>query len=196
MKLQENESEVNSRFQWFLFAGVIPFIFATIFALVILTVAGVNVIEKAKHYGQNIPGISKLTKSDKSMVDIEEKLRNDIQDLEFRINDQVATISKLEKEAEQNKLEKEKLHAQIEKLIQDLGVLENQKKNTEQIFSGIAEMFESMSAQNAANILTELNDEEAIKIIKALSGEAVALIFENMKPAEAAKYTKQLTKDG
>lgn len=195
MELQKNETEVNSKFQWFLFAGVIPFLFATVFALVILTIAGVNLFETAKEYGQHIPGISMLINGDKSEIDIEEKLRKDIVDLEVRNKDQVAIISKMQNEAEQNLQEQEKLQEEIDKLSLELKTLEEQKIDANQSINEIVKMFESMSAQNAANILSELNDQEVMKIMGSLSTEALGAIFEKMSPAEAAKFTEQLTKE-
>ncbi|MFZ3587920.1 MotE family protein [Bacillus sp. DJP31] len=195
MELQENEPKVYNKFQWFLFAGVIPFLFAVTFALVVLTIAGVNVMDVVKKYGQHIPGISALSKSDEPEINIEEKLRKDIGDLEANATGQIATVTKLEKEAEQNLQELQNQQAQIDKLTEELIKKDALQQDTKQTLKDIATMYESMSAQNAAAILTELNDQEALKIVQSLSMEALGAIFEKMSPADAAKFTEHLTKE-
>ncbi len=195
MELPKNEPKVNSKFQWFLFAGVIPFFLVVSFALVILTILGVNVFDATKVYGQHIPGISMLFKNEEATISIEEKLRKDISDLESTANDQGATMTKMEKEVEQKQQEIEGLIAEIELLTKELKTKEEQQQDTKTTLIEITTMYESMSAQNAAAILTELNDEDALNIVRSLSPEALGSIFEKMIPADAAYFTEQLTQE-
>nr|WP_239585872.1 hypothetical protein [Bacillus mesophilus] len=52
-----------------------------------------------------------------------------------------------------------------------------------------------MSAKNAAAILTELEDQEALTILKTLSTDTLGPILEKMEPAEAARFTELLANE-
>jgi flagellar protein FlbB len=194
VELQENESKVYNKFQWFLFAGIIPLIFAIVVSLIVFTFAGVDVVDAAKKYGQYIPGISKLIPNEEGTINIEAKLQKDVLDLEAVNKDQLASMEKLEIEIEKRQGEIDSLQAKIEKLTEELRVREEQQQETKQTLTEIGKMYESMSAKNAAAILTELNEQEALKILKILPSNSLGSILEKMAPVDAARYTELLAK--
>ena len=51
---EEAEEKSYSKLQWFIVVIIIPSIFALAVALIVATVAGVNVIDKAKEYSEKI----------------------------------------------------------------------------------------------------------------------------------------------
>jgi flagellar motility protein MotE (MotC chaperone) len=168
-------------------------LFATVVGLVVLTFAGINVVDAAKKYGSNIPGISKLVAEEDKAINLEEKLRKDIVDLEATNKDQLTTIADLEKEVEKSQAEVETLQSKIDQLTEQLNMGEDQVEHSKQTMKDIAGIYESMSAKNAAAIITELQDQDAIQILQSLSSDALGEILEKMEPTEAAKYTRLLS---
>jgi flagellar motility protein MotE (MotC chaperone) len=194
MELQEEkESGILKKLQWFIFVIFIPMLFATVVGLVVLTFAGINVVDAAKKYGSNIPGISKLVAEEDKAINLEEKLRKDIVDLEATNKDQLTTIADLEKEVEKSQAEVETLQSKIDQLTEQLNMGEDQVEHSKQTMKDIAGIYESMSAKNAAAIITELQDQDAIQILQSLSSDALGEILEKMEPTEAAKYTRLLS---
>ena len=51
-----------------------------------------------------------------------------------------------------------------------------------------------MSAKSAAPVITEMDDEEAIRILTNLKPDILAAILEKMVPQDAAKYTTMMAK--
>jgi flagellar protein FlbB len=195
MELQENESKVTSKFQWFLFVVLIPLLFAITVALVILTISGVNVFDITKKYGQHIPFVEKFTNGTDAVVNIEEKLRVDLNNLEAKNKEQITAMTKLEKELDQRQLEIDGMKLQIERLTEELDQKEQEQQNKQKSIKEVAKIYESMSTKNAAAILTELDDDAALTILFALNNNIISSILEKMEPADAARYTELLTKN-
>jgi flagellar protein FlbB len=193
MEIQEKESSVLKKLQWFLFVVLVPMLFATLVALVVLTFAGVNVVDAAKKYGANVPGLSKLVTEEDTAINVEEQLRKDIVDLESINKEQLATISDLKEEVEQSQANVESLQSKVEQLTKELTKEEKEQEDTKQTMKEIAGVYETMSAKNAAAIITELREQEALKILQTLSTESLGSILEKMEPVDAARYTELLS---
>jgi flagellar protein FlbB len=193
MELQEKESTGLKKLQWFLLVVLIPMLFAVIVALGLLTFAGINIVDAAKKYGEHIPGFSKLVAGEETAINLEEKLRNDIVDLEAINKEQLTTISELEIEIDRSQAEVNSLLSKVEQLTEQLNSNEEQEGVKEQSFKEIAGAYESMSAKNAAAIITELQEREALKILQTLSTDSLSSILEKMDPVDAAKYTELLS---
>lgn len=194
-QLQENESKVANRFQWFLFAGVIPLLFAVIVSIVVLSFAGVDVAGAVQKYGQHIPGISKLIPAEEGTIDLEAKLKQDVTNLEEINKENLTMIEQLEKEAEVRATEITSLQTQIEQLTEELNAKELEQQETKHTITELSKMYESMSAKNAAVILAELEDQDALTILRGLSTDALGAILEKMEPVDAARFTKLLAND-
>ena len=70
--IEEQEEKKYSKIQWFFIVIVIPALFALAVAMVVASVAGINVFEKAKEYSENIPFIS----SEEKVTEQQELLKN------------------------------------------------------------------------------------------------------------------------
>ncbi len=70
--IEEQEEKKYSKIQWFFIIIVIPALFALAVAMVVASVAGINVFEKAKEYSEKIPFIS----SEEKVTDQQKLLRN------------------------------------------------------------------------------------------------------------------------
>lgn len=189
-----SESKVYSKFQWFLFVIVIPTLFTITLALVLLTIAGVNVFEYAKVIGQNTPIISKyVPKEADPVVEKKENLEHQISSLEGKIQEKDEKIADLEKKLEGQRIEISYLQEEIFSLEEQLLLKEEEQKKHTKTIAEISKLYETMSPKNAAVIIPKLDNEEAISILSALKTETVSKILEKMDPEDAAKYTQLLT---
>lgn len=50
-----------------------------------------------------------------------------------------------------------------------------------------------MSAKSVAPIITELSDDQAVRILSNLKPDKLAEVFSKMNPADAARYTELLS---
>ncbi|RFU71288.1 hypothetical protein D0469_01905 [Peribacillus saganii] len=191
-KTLENEEKPYSKLQWFLFIVVIPLFFTITITLIVLTVAGINVFEAGKEYGQKIPFASALFKEEEATKSTED-LEKRIIDLKAEMEDRQAQIEKLEglidsrdKEAERAELEKQ----QLEKEIAELTAVKDENKLA---FKDIIQTYETMAPKKSAPIISELKEEDALKILSTISSDTLASILEQMEPADAARLTQKLT---
>ncbi|MDE8563120.1 hypothetical protein PNH38_04375 [Anoxybacillus rupiensis] len=198
MKEQEMEKEEKvSKLQWFLFVIIIPLLFTITLALIITTIAGVNVFDIAKKYGADLPGISQLVGS--KQPSSEQALKENMLEKQATLEEKTAQVKKLETEVKNKqseiealKKEIERLNAQLESQQQtDTSPTTEAKKLTVQ---DVAQMYGEMSPKNAAAIIPKMSDQEALNILAILGSEKAAAILEKMSPEEAAKYTALLTK--
>lgn len=187
------EEKKPGKLQWFFFTGIIPILFAVVVALIVFSVAGINVFEKGKAIGEKVPYISNLFNDDKEK-NAEKDLESKIVSLEGEVKDREAKIEELEdklkekdKEIEKTNLEKEQLKKQIEEL---QSAKEEQEKSNQELIK----TFESISARKAAPILTQMNEDDAVEIMLSLKSDTLAAILEKMDSADAAKFTELLEK--
>ncbi len=192
-KLQEEAEEKSySKLQWFIVVIIIPSIFALAVALIVATVAGVNVIDKAKEYSNKLPFLTsdEERKEGKQTEDLEGKLielraevkvrEESLAELQTKLNSKDEKIEKLE-------LEKEQLESEIDSL---LAIQTDNKRE----FKDIVKTYETMSAKKAAPIITQMNDKDALEILAHLKSDTLAAIMEQMNATDAAKFTTLLTK--
>jgi flagellar protein FlbB len=196
---QEMErEEKESKLQWFLFIIVIPSLFAAALALVIMTIAGVNVLDTVKTFSKNIPIISQLVDVHK----IQRKLETTIEKQNEVIDQQKKQINELENELSAKQQEVDRLKKEVEHLEEQLSLMEANKEelpedNTATMnttMEDIASMYETMSEKNAAMILTKMPESDVLTILSSLDSDKAAAILEKMPPDDAAKYTSMLAK--
>lgn len=194
-KIIENEEKQYNRFQWLLFVVIIPLFFTIAIVLIVLTVAGVNVIDQGKKVGEKLPFVSgtfeKEEKKDKVQSTVEFKKK--INDLQAEIEEKQEEVFKLEdiiagrdQTIERNELEKQ----QLEKELEELRAAQDDSKRA---FKDIIRTYETMSAKKSAPIITKLGDDEAVKILSSIKADTLASIMEQMKPEDAARLTNKLT---
>lgn len=193
-KLQEEVEEKSfSKLQWFFMVVVIPSIFALAVALIVATVAGVNIVDKAKEFSEKIPILSSSEgeegkKAEEAASQQLSKLRAELKEKEASITDLQAKIDTKDEEIKKLELERK----QLEKEIDSLTAVQTENQSE---FKDIVKTYETMSAKKAAPIITQMNDKEALEILTQLKSDTLAAIMEQMNAAEAAKYTSLLTKN-
>jgi len=193
-KAIDSQKEKNNKsgvFQKFLLWVMIPLLIIVFLSLLIASLTGINVFEKAKESGEKVPILSYFF-NEKEMVSIEE-FNKSIIELEAQVEEKNAKIAQLEKKVEEKEPE-------IDLLLQDKKRLEHSMKEQEQIendnkkdFKEITSVYESMAPKRAASILLEMKENEALTILSNLAPETLAKILEKMPPDKAASFTQLLT---
>ncbi|MGE6378063.1 MotE family protein [Peribacillus muralis] len=191
--MEELEESKISKFQWFLII-FIPLIFAVTVALIVLTVAGVNVAEKAKDMSAKIPFIT----SDKKDEDRGNEGRNDekvsikLEKLETEIVNKQKEIDKLEGIIDTRDKSIEKAEAEKQQLQMEMNQLKESQTGKDKAFKDIIRTYETMAPKKSAPIITEMNDQDALEILSSMKAATLAKVLENMSTADAARLTKKL----
>lgn len=185
----ENEEKTYNKFQWFVFVVFIPALFTIAIIWIVLSVAGIDVLKVAE---DKIPFIAESNK-EKEKAQTSGQLEKQIGELEAKIEDSEEETAKLEdlidsrdEAIQRSELEKE----QLEKEIEELRIARDEDKLA---FQEIIRTYETMSAKKSAPIITELGDDEAVRILSNIKADTLASIMEQMDPEDAARLTKKLT---
>ncbi len=192
--LEELEESKISKFQWFLVI-FIPLIFAVTVALIVFTVAGVNVVEKAKEMSAKIPFIESDQKDEEKgkPAKNDEKVSMKLEKLETEIENKEKEIDKLEGIIDTRDKAIEKAEAEKQQLQTEMNQLKDSQNNSKQAFKDIIRTYETMAPKKAAPIITEMNDEDAVEILSSMKAATLAKVLEQMTTADAARLTKKLT---
>lgn len=187
--IEREENKKGSKLLWVLFA-FIPILVIIAAILIVSMVAGVNVFEKAKEVGGNIPVVSKFT-GESSAKQIE-KYESKIVELEGQVRDRETLISQLETKVENQEEQINELQLAKKQTEQSNEELEAMQAENKRAFKDIVRTYETMSAKRAAPILSEMKSEEALQILASIKADALADILEKMEPKEAARFTEML----
>lgn len=180
------EKEKMNPILWFLFAIVIPVIIAITLTVIVLSIAGVNVVDWAKNTGSNIPVVSSLIPTDDEVADTKKE------------ENYQATIATKDEEIEQLNQEKITLESSIEqleltvtKLQRDLDAAkQTSEEDSSKSIKQMSSSFKEMRSEQAAIILEQLDYETAFTILSEMSNKDRGAILEKMTPESAAAITK------
>ncbi|MGE7766388.1 MotE family protein [Peribacillus sp. NPDC096540] len=192
--LDELKENKISKFQWFLVI-FIPFIFAVTVAMVVFSVAGVNVVEKAKEMSAKIPFAELIQKDEvkENSVKDTKKVSRKLAKLETEIENKEKEIEKLERIIDTRDKAVEKAEAEKQQLQSEVNQLRESQDGSNKSFKDIIRTYESMAPKKSAPIITEMNDEDAVKILASMKADTLAKVLEQMTAADAARLTKRLT---
>lgn len=193
-KAIEQQGKKINKFQWFLFVILIPLLFAVALTLAVLTIAGINVFDKAKDLTNKVPFLSSMVEEEKP--ESLELLEKKTIELEAEIKDREAEIEQLEKQIEDKDLEVERSNLEKQQLQAQIDELNAVKDENKVAMKDIIQTYETMSPKKSAPIIAAMKEEEAIKILSSVKADTLAAIMEKMDSKEAAKYTELLTNEG
>ncbi|WP_230200100.1 MotE family protein [Bacillus niameyensis] len=160
-------------------------------SLLIASIAGVNVFQKAKELGEKVPILSgMIAKEEKQNL---EEFETKIINLDAEIQNKNAQIDQLKKQLENKEIEKERYVQQQKSLEATIDELKQMREEEKRAFKDIVSTYEAMSPKKSAPIILEMKDEEALKILSNIGTQSLAKILENMPPKDAAKYMEQLS---
>lgn len=192
--LEELEKSKISKFQWF-FVIFISLIFAVTVALIVFTVAGVNVVEKAKGMSEKIPFIELDHKNEEkgNPAKENEKVSMKLEKLETEIENKKKEIDKLEGIIDKRDKAILKAGAEKQQLQTEMNQLKESQNGSKQAFKNIIRTYETMAPKKSAPIITEMNDDDAVEILSSMKAATLAKVLEQMTTADAARLTKKLT---
>ncbi|MGG4266827.1 MotE family protein [Peribacillus simplex] len=191
--LEELEKSKISKFQWFLVI-FISLIFAVTVALIVCTVAGVNVVEKAKEMSGKIPFIESGHKDEEKSNPAKEneKVSMKFEKLETEIENKKKEIDKLEGIIDTRDKAIKKAEAEKQQLQTEMNQLKDSQDGSKQAYKNIIRTYETMAPKKSAPIITEMNDEDAVEILSSMKAATLAKVLEQMTTADAARLTKKL----
>lgn len=183
-------NKMGKKLQWFFFVIFIPLLFTIIVATVVLSLLGLNPIEKSKEWTSNVPIISSYIEKEE-----EKDYEAQIIQLEETITEQQKELERLQAEVKAKDEEISTLTFEQQSLIENEEIEKEIQLQTKKEWESIAKTYEAMSAKNAAAIIADLPIEEALLHISEVSIEARADILAKMDSDIAANIMSRLAND-
>ncbi|MDZ5711722.1 MotE family protein [Jeotgalibacillus haloalkalitolerans] len=189
--IRDEAEEVKSpgKIQVFFLLIFVPVLFLIFVALIVLTILDYNIVEKAEEAGITIPFFGEEEEAADTPVNPEERIVS----LQAQIEEKDMYIGQLEQEMVSLEDENDQLIGDQERLQADIERLQNERDAAGREFAEVVSVYEDMKGKEAAPIIMDLNDEDAIRLLSNLSAEMVSEIFASMPPAEAARYTELIS---
>ncbi|OAS83334.1 MULTISPECIES: MotE family protein [Metabacillus] len=193
----ENKKQEYGKFQWFFFVILIPTIFTATLVLVILSVAGFDVLGKTKTL-LGVPVVEKLFNDDKQETTTDAEVavkeatqqKDEKEKLEKTIQEQSSIIGALENDVTIKEKEIQNLNQEINSLESQIEDINNAKSENKS--KDIAKLYDNMTSKKAAEIIPNLNEADAMLILTSLDDKQVADILTKMTVDDAVKYTNLL----
>ncbi|SDG97973.1 Flagellar motility protein MotE, a chaperone for MotC folding [Alteribacillus persepolensis] len=184
---KQTKGRKNSKWQGFLLLVVIPIVFAVVMAGILLSFAGVHVIDLGRSAAQSVPVLSSFTEEENETKEV-----NEVQKQAEELAGKEQEINRLALELE----EKEKAIAQLEEALEEAELeLEAERTDREQTsieLQELAEVYDNMSTGAAADILSELEMETVLRHMAEMDSKARAAIIGKMEPERAANVMNAL----
>lgn len=191
MSLEENE-QPYSKLQWLFYIILVPLLFITFIIVILLTFAGVNVIDPALAAGQKVPGLSAILPEPKEEENTEQDLDTtgiDLQEATERASKSEAEVSNMERELAQ---QAEEIKQLLVKLEQAQEKSEEEKLSEEERLIKLRELaaiYGGMSTSRSAAILENLTLKEAALIMNELKATEQSAVMAKLEPPFAANLT-------
>lgn len=180
---------------WFLFAVVIPLIVIITLAVIIMGVAGFNVMDWTKQQASTIPILSNLVASDEEIPKQDDSraqaIVNEKEEEITRLNE---TIRELEATINEQNQDIIRLENSLEDALEEEEMLEDD--SADESISMVIDSFEEMKGSKAALIIENLETDTAVSILQELSNDQLATILGAMNPELAADLTQLLFSNG
>lgn len=184
----ETEEREYSKFQWFIMVIFIPTVFAVILFVVVMHFIGINVVEQTQQVATNLPFVSQFVTTEEDLAEEEEQLK--IDELMEAISLKERDVQNLENQLAMYDKEIDLLEAKIDDLNQQLEEKNNSEQGIRVEYEEIARLYESMSAKNSANIISELPTQQAAEQLMYVRTSTRADILARLSPEKAAEIIK------
>lgn len=182
-RMKGNEEKKPGKLQWILFVIIIPIVFAITMLLVVLTIMGINPIESIK----KAPVVSSFVETED-----EEILQNQIEEMRKETENKNVQIENLQGQISQ----KDSEIAELEEEIADLNVQLERRAETllseEETIKKLSNSFSGIEPATAAEIVVEMDETVALKLLEQMNDEERGSILGEMDPAQAAAFTDSL----
>lgn len=185
-KVKEENKKKTNPILWTLFAIVIPLMIVSVIAVFVLSLVGVDVTGWMKEKGSNIPVVSSLVTTDE-----EKDLKRQLEQANETIESQAEEIEALNQEIEHLEGIIEDLELEMERIENrnesEESLLEDSDLTDEEEIKRVASSFRKMDPEDAAQIIQNLDQTNAIAILSNLSGDVRGDILAEMEPRQAAE---------
>lgn len=189
IRTEAEEEKSPGKLQVFFLLIFVPVLFLIFIVLIVTTILDINVIEKAEEIGIDVPFLGEEAEPENVPVNPEDRIVS----LQAQIEERDVYISQMEQEMTSLEDENDLLIEEQEALQADIERLQTEQDAVGREFAEIVSVYEDMKGKEAAPIIMDLNDEDAIRLLSNLSAEMVAEIFSAMPPADAARYTELIS---
>lgn len=186
------EKKMNPLF-WFFFVVLVPTIAAIVIAVVIMSIAGVNVGEWVKKTGSNIPIISSFikTEEEKSIEELEDKLVQTIEEKDREIAELEATVEQHVDDIDKLTEEVETAEQQLLSSVDTEEIEREREETTQNTIKEMAASYQKMNHNQAAKIIEEMDRTLALTLLSELPNDVRGKIIEKMDAEIAVKITEQ-----
>ncbi|MDQ0253711.1 flagellar motility protein MotE (MotC chaperone) [Evansella vedderi] len=184
-----SKEKSENKWQWFLMVILIPAVFAVILAVVLLYYMGFNVGERIEQSASFLP----FVESQEDEENENEILREQLIQLEDELTSYQSIISELEYENNQKDQQLAALEEQLSIANENVREADEQPEEVRTDLSDIVRTLEGMSASRAANIFSEMEQEEAVIYLRLMKVDNRSQILSRMDPALAAQLVSLLS---
>ncbi|WP_186577470.1 MotE family protein [Aquibacillus kalidii] len=188
---EEKVTKKATPIQWFVVL-IVPLIFALVIAIGIMSFSGIDVIGKAEAFANKVPFLSSVV-----TTDVEGAHNKEVQKLQEKIDAKTAEIDGLTGQVSERdaaidslKQEVENLTAQLEQKESEINTAE--KEDNSVVLEEVSSSFKEMEPEAAASIITNMEENLAVSILKQLPTKERGEVFGSMDPTVAAQLTNQL----
>jgi len=142
-------------------------------------------VKKAK----TIPVVKEVIAS----KDIQKALQKKINASKDKLQELQKNNQSLKSKLQSKESELETKLEELKSLKQKLNNLQVKKEKEANKVKNLVDIYEAMSSQKAGEVIVELNDELATKLLKRLDSEKAGEILNQLSPEDAAKYSELLS---
>ena len=183
----ERVEKQYSFFEKLIYLFIIPVLVVLTLTLGALTYYGINVFELANDLmPSNTETVTTVKDSNDESSNKDKKVQEDA------INQNIVL---LERQLQEKQNEILKLQEQLKDASMKINELESEREEIKKSIKELSNMYERMPTRKAAQIMVELEEELALKILTSLSANKVSAILAQLDPTEAAKFTKLLSEE-
>ncbi|MBU9720321.1 MULTISPECIES: MotE family protein [Bacillaceae] len=181
----------NSQNKWQVFFMLIfiPGVFAVILAVAVLSFMNVNIVDNVKQVVSMLPFVDG---ENEETIETEENVEEMLVQLEHENSTYLTTIQSLEYEMEQKNLQIIELEERIDQLVQQENENEIQESNESADYGDIVRTLEGMTASKAAQIVSEMEEDEAVLYLRLMNTDARSQILSRVDPSKAANIISKL----
>lgn len=168
----------------------ITLLLTTAVLLIMAKMNNVNVFQTFDEVSNKVlPAKKEATLDEASDHQLEERVVS----LQAEIHEKESEMLAVENELNRQVQETEKLEEERERLLEEIESLKTVSEEKTMKQREVVKAFGKMSAKSAAPVLVEMDDQEALTVLKGLKVDQVAAILEKMTPKEAAKFTSLMS---
>ena len=188
--LSKKEMEVEEKeytfFEKLTYLFIIPVLVVLTLTLGALTYYGINVFKLANDL---MPSKTETVTTE----DNNKESSNEYKKVQEDANNQ--NIVQLERQLQEKQNEILKLQEQLKDASETINELEMESEEIKKSIKELSNMYERMPTRKAAQIMVELEEELALKILTSLSANKVSAILAQLEPTVAARFTQLLAEE-